>query len=320
MSTDYYNILGVAESASKDDIKKAYRKLAMKYHPDRAKGAAKAEAETRFKEISEAYSTLSDDKKRQEYDMLRKYGAHAGGGGFNFGQGAPGQGGFDFSNFGGQGGGFTFRFGGSGFSDLDDILGQFFGGGFSGRQRGPSPFEDMAHRAQRQRQRAETMRGSDVFLEIPVSFTEAATGATRTIQTRDKGKKLRVKIPAGIEDGGKIRLRGQGHMGSYGGDQGDLIITVKVMPDQNFKREGNDIFTSAEVSFKDAILGTKANVKTLTKTVAMTIPPGTQPGTKLRLKGAGLSVGDQTGDLYVEVKVTIPKSITEKQRQLLEEW
>ena len=253
--------------------------------------------------------------------MLRKYGAHAGpGGGFGYGQGAPGQGGFDFSSFGGQGGSFSFRFGGSGFQDLDDILGQFFGGGMGGRQQGPSPFEDMQRRAQRQRQRQGTMQGSDVGLEVSVSFVEAATGTTRTLQTRDKGKRLRVKIPAGIADGGKIRLRGQGHMGSYGGENGDLILTVRVMPDQNFRREGNDIHTTVEVSFKDAILGVKKNVKTLSQTVAVNIPPGTQPGAKLRLKGAGLAVGGDAGDMYVEIKVTIPTEISDKQRKLLEEW
>lgn len=318
MVKDYYNILGVSEGASKEEIKKAFRKLAKEHHPDRHKGDPEAEA--KFKDLSEAYSTLSDDQKRQEYDMLRKYGGQPGGGFPGGGFGAGGPEGFDFSHFGqrGQGGNFTFRFGGRGFEDLEDILGGLFGGGGFGGQRGPDPFADMQRKAQ---QRRGARKGSDVNLTVKVSFDQMVKGTSRKIRTRDKGKSLRVKIPRGVEDGAKIRLRGQGHLGSYGGQNGDIILTVRVMPDQNFEREGNNVITSVEVSFKDAILGVKKNVKTLTKTVALNIPPGTQPGTRMRLKGMGLSVGDApAGDLFVEVKVTIPKEITDDQRKLLEEW
>ncbi|MCX6835614.1 MAG: J domain-containing protein [candidate division Zixibacteria bacterium] len=153
-----------------------------------------------------------------------------------------------------------------------------------------------------------------------IPFMESVTGVTKTLRAGRGGKTIRVKIPAGIEDGGRIRVKGQGQPGLYGGRNGDLIIEVRVMPDQYFKREGNDVHTSVEVSFIEAIKGCKREVRTLTRTVSLTIPPGTQPGTKLRLKGMGLSVGNDTGDQYVEVKVTLPTTLSEKQKRLIEEW
>jgi len=162
--------------------------------------------------------------------------------------------------------------------------------------------------------------GGDVVTTVTIPFMEAVTGATKTLRSHGGGRTIRVKIPAGIEDGGKVRLKGQGQPGLYGGRPGDLIITVRVMPDQYFKREGNDIHTSVEISFIDAIKGCKREVRTLTRMVSLTIPPGTQPGTKLRLKGMGLEVGGRTGDQYVEIKVTLPQTLTEKQKRLIEEW
>lgn len=316
MNNDYYKTLGVSEDASADEIKKVYRKLAKQYHPDRHKGDKASEA--RFKEISEAYETLKDPGKRAEYDNMRKYGAFAGGGPFTGGQQGGFGGGFDFSQFtrGGQGGGASFHFDNvQGFGGMEEILSSFFGG----RMNTGSPFGGAHQRSERSRRRR-SARGSDIHLTVDISFREMVTGTTRTIRTRDKGKTLTVKIPAGIANLGKVRVRGQGHLGSYGGEQGDLIITVRVMPDQNFERRGNDIHSSVEVSFIDAIKGCKKEVKTLTRTVSLTIPPGTQPGTKMRLKGMGLKVGDQTGDQYVEIKVTIPKTLTDQQRKLLDEW
>lgn len=306
MAKDFYDILGLQDTASAAEIKKAFRTLAKKYHPDRNKGDASAEA--RFKEISEAYETLSDEKKRREYDTLRKYGAFAGpGGGAGGFQGAH----FDFNDlFGGaqRGGRTSFRFGGQDFGGFEDILSSMFGGGARPfGQAGPA-------------QREGVQRGADAHTSVTISFLESVYGTERTIRLRGRSKKLSVKVPAGIEDGGKIRLRGQGHLGEYGGTSGDLIITVNVMPDQHFERKGNDIYTKVEIGFDEAILGCKKEVKTLTKTISLTIPPGTQPGAKLRLKGLGLAVGDQTGDQYVEVHVRIPKNITSKQRELLEQW
>ena len=311
MAKDYYDALGVKDNATQDDIKKAFRTLAKKYHPDRNKGDAAAEA--KFKEISEAYDTLSDPKKKEQYDMMRKYGAFAGAG---QGQGANpfgGPGGFDFSDFMNRGEGFqTFRYGGFGDAGgFDDILSQLFGG------RGGSPFG--AQRGRRGR-RAQPMKGADIASTLTVTFMEAVKGTRRMIQLEGQKKKLSVKIPAGIENGGKIRLAGQGQPGPPGGQNGDLIITVRVMPDQQFTRKGNDVYSKVEVSFKEAILGTKKQVKTLTKTIMLTIPSGTQPGTSMRLKGQGLSVGGAQGDMFVEIHVMIPKTLTEEQKKLLEEW
>ena len=163
-------------------------------------------------------------------------------------------------------------------------------------------------------------KGADLTANLSISFMEAVNGTKRTITIGQTGKKLAVRIPKGIEDGGKIRLAGQGMPGPHGGNYGDLIITVHVMPDKTFERKGNDVYTSVTISFKEAILGCKVNVKTLTKTVALTVPPGTQPGTRMRLKGQGLAVTGSQGDLYVEIKVEIPKTLTEEQKKMLEEW
>lgn len=311
MTKDFYDILGLKDTASAAEIKKAFRTLAKKYHPDRNKGDASAEA--RFKELSEAYETLSDEKKRREYDTMRKYGAFAGPGGAGFG-GAGGfrEANFDFGDlFGGgvRGARSGFRVNGQDVGGFEDILSSIFGG------RGAGPFGHVDPS-----QRSGVRRGPDAHTTVTISFMESIRGTERTIRLRGRGKKLSVKIPAGIEDGGKVRLRGQGHMGDYGGTSGDLIITVNVMPDQHFERKGNDIYTKVEIDFNEAILGCKREVKTLTKTISLTIPPGTQPGAKLRLKGLGLAVGDQTGDQYVEILVRIPKNITSKQRELLEKW
>jgi DnaJ-class molecular chaperone len=310
MARDYYDILGVSENASIDEIKKQFRKLAKKYHPDRNKGDKSAE--DKFKEVSEAYDTLSDQKKRTEYDTYRKYGAFASGpqGAYAAGQGPSG---FDFSNFGGGEGRTTFHFSTHGdvgdMEGWDDILSSILG------RTGRSRF-DFGGRTQQQVPR----KGNDLTSEITITFLESVKGTTRMLSLGRGRSRLRVKIPAGIEDGGRIRLAGQGEPGLYGGLNGDILITVRVMPDQQFTRKGNDIYSSVEITFIEAMKGCRKNVSTLTKTVSLTIPPGTQPGTLMRLKGQGLSVNGVQGDQYVEVKVSIPKDLTEKQKKLLEEW
>jgi DnaJ-class molecular chaperone len=303
LSKNYYDILGVSESASPDEIKKAFRTLAKRYHPDRNPGDDTAEQ--KFKEISEAYNTLSDAKKKSEYDTLRKYGAFAG-------AGAGGVNPQDFEQYfrrggGGQGGFQTF--GSGGFDDLggfEDIISQLFGGQspFGGKKRG--------------RQQTRPQKGANLTTSLSISFMEAVNGAQRLVTV--SGKKLKIKIPRGIENGGKIRLAGQGQPGATGGPAGDLIITVKVMPDQKFDRKGNDIHTEVSIPFTQAILGGKVMVDTLTKKISLTVPPGTQPGTLMRLKGLGLSVGGKQGDQLVEINVEIPKDITDAQRKLLEGW
>jgi DnaJ-class molecular chaperone len=312
MAKDFYEALGVEEKASADEIKKTFRRLAKKYHPDRNPGNKQAEA--KFKELSEAYETLSDEKKRAEYDQLRKYGAFsgAGGGGFNpnnfsGGPGGDASSGFDFNQFvnrrsaNGQG----FSSFSAGF-DLNEILAAMMGQAGGSRMRG-NPFGGFAQE--------QPQKGADLLSEISVSFMEAVKGGERLVQLSN-GRKLKVKIPAGIADGGKIRLAGQGQPNPIGGPNGDLIVKVNVMPDQKFERKGNDIYSKVEISFKEAILGTKAEIDTLTKKLKLSIPAGTQPGTVMRLKGQGLGGGDQ----FVEIRVKIPTSLTEKQREILEGW
>ena len=252
---------------------------------------------------------------------MRKYGAFTGAGASG-GSGGFGGGGFDFSQLfrqgGGPRGGFqTFRSSGmDGMNGFEDILNSFFGGGGFGSSAGGRGARRAGTRQGRQR----AQRVPNVEASLIVNFMESVRGTRRELTIQPTGKKLKVRIPAGIENGGKIRLKGQGQPDPFSGQFSDLIITVKVMPDQNFERKGNDVYTKVKVSFKDAILGTKVEVKTLTKTVSLNLKPGTQPGTLMRLKGLGLSVGDKHGDCYVRIEVTIPETLTSEQRKMLEEW
>ncbi len=301
MATDYYQALGVAETATQDEIKNKFRSMAKKYHPDRNPGNKAAEA--KFKELSEAYETLSDPAKRQEYDNMRKYGAFSGGSGHGDPHTYEWKGNFE-DLFGRRTGGQGHR---GGAEDIGDILSGLFGG------RGES-FEDGFGQPQ-QRLR----KGADLQAELTVSFMEMAHGSSRVIEFQG-GKKLNVKIPIGIEDGAQLRLNGQGQPARGNSPAGDLLLTVHVMPDPHFSRKGNDVYASVEVPFTVAILGGKAQVHTLDKSVTLTIPAGTQPGAQLRLKGQGLKTTNGTGDLYVEVKVRIPTTLTEKQKKMMEEW
>jgi DnaJ-class molecular chaperone len=313
VSKDFYDILGVSESSTPDEIKKQFRKLALKYHPDRNQGDQAAE--NKFKTITEAYETLSDPKKKQEYDAMRKYGAFAG-------AGTGGRGQADFSQFfrqgGGPGGFQTFRSGGlDGLEGFEDILSSLFGGG---RGSGGFSFSTGGRQGRTRRQQQRQQRVPNLEASVTIAFMEAVRGTQRELSLQPIGTKLKVKIPAGIDSGGKIRLRGQGQPDPYTGKNSDLIITVKVMPDKDFERKGNDVYTKVKVSFKDAILGTKVDVKTLTKSVSLTLKPGTQPGTLMRLKGLGLAVGKTTGDCYVRIEVEIPTTLTDEQRKALEKW
>ncbi len=311
MEKDYYKILGVEETASQAEIKKVFRKAAKKFHPDHNPNNKRAEE--KFKALSEAYDTLSDEKKRQEYDMMRKYGAFGGHPGGPTGHpGGPNPfGGFDLNDLmRGAGGSVRFSNGGGGAGGFEDIFGSMFGEAQGHRPRSP----------RRTRTRRPVPDGWDTAATVTITFREAIDGTTKILSMADGGKKIRVKIAAGVEDGSQIRLSGQGQPSPYGGRNGDLIITVRVMADKDYKRVGNDIHSSIEISFVEAIKGCKQKVKTLTRTVALTIPPGTQPGTKMRLKGMGLAVDNQTGDQYVEIKVTIPTTLTDDQKRLLDEW
>lgn len=357
MSTkrDYYDVLGVGKSADATEIKKAYRKLAMKYHPDKNPGDK--EAEEKFKEINEAYEVLSDETKRNNYDQFGHEGVN--------GQGFGGAGGF-----GGQGfGGFDDIFG--------DIFGDMFGGGFGGgrpRRRGPE-------------------RGADIRQRINISFEEAAFGknvqvkinrseecdechgsgakpgtskktcptcngsgqvqsvqrtpfgniaSTRTCSTCNgegevidspcskchgkgsirKSKTIEVDVPAGIDEGQMIKLSGQGELGTRGGPRGDLYIEVSVNAHQLFTREGYDVYLEMPITFAQATLGDKIQVPTLDGKVEYQVPEGTQTGTVFRLKGKGIPKlrSNIRGDQYVKVTVEIPKKLNDKQKELVRQF
>ena len=349
---DYYEVLGIQKGASEDEIKKAYKKLARKYHPDMNPGDK--EAEERFKEVNEANEVLSDPEKKARYDQFGFAGVDP-----NYGAGAGG---------GAYGGGFDF-------GDLGDIFGSFFGGGFGGGQR----------RNPNAPQRGESIRAS-----VSVSFTEAAFGCEKsvtlerseqcptcrgngcapgttpeicpdchgsgTVQTRRqtpmgvfasngpcrkcggtgrlihqpcpdcrgsgavrKRKTIKVNIPAGIDHGQTISLRGQGNAGRNGGPAGDLLITVMVQPHELFRRDGVDVFCEAPITFAQAVLGAELEIPTIDGKVKYSIPEGTQTGTVFRLKGKGIPVlnGRGRGDQYVTVTIETPRNLNKEQREAL---
>ena len=295
---DYYNILSVTKSASDEEIKRAYRKLAMKYHPDR--NPNKKEAEERFKEINEAYAVLSDKEKRKQYDTFGAEGFQQ-----RFSQEDIFRG-FDFDEilsnlFGGRGRRES-KFGGRGGFDFGD---------FFGRQGG---YQDPGRMSQ---------RGEDVIYELAISLEEAASGGEKRISYRKNGRieEVSVKIPRGIRSGKKLRLAGKGMEGRNGGPPGDLYLQISVREHPFFSREGDDLIVEREISFSEAVLGTTVEVPTLEGMKKVKIPPGTQSHTKMRLKGVGMPrfQGDGKGDEYVKVIVKVPKKVSEKNRGLIQE-
>ncbi len=286
---DYYEVLGVGKNASDDEIKKAYRKLAVKYHPDKNPGDK--EAEVKFKEISEAHEVLSDKQKRARYDQF----GHAGVGGAG---GSAGGNPFANGNYSFNGQSFNFDFGGSG--GLDDILGSIFG--FGGGARRPA-------------------RGTDYRTTVVLNFEEAVFGTTKII-TAD-GKDLKVKIPAGIDDGMSIRLSGKGGAAPKGGTKGDLYVFVRVKPHKRLTREGNIILSDRVISMVDAALGTEVDVETVDGNVRMKVPAGTQSGTPFKLSGHGVPLMRSDGDRgphIVTIIVETPKNLSKRQKELLEEF
>jgi molecular chaperone DnaJ/curved DNA-binding protein len=291
---DYYDILGVDEDASASTIKKAYRKLARKHHPDR--NPDDPEAEDRFKEIQEAYAVLSDEEKRQQYDARRRFGG--GGGRFNGGQG-QGQ---------WQGRGFDARSGDPFGGGLGDIFESFFGGRGGQGGQPQDPFQG--------RRRAQ--RGRDVEATLRLSFDEALQGGRKQVQLPN-GQTVRLNIPKGVRNGAKIRLRGRGPSGPSG-QRGDLYVTFKVADHPRFDRRGDDVHITETVPVFDALLGTERRIPTpYGQHVKLSIPEGTQPGEKLRLRGQGVKTEKNTGDLYVKIDVRLPSSLTEHQRSVLQQ-
>ena len=297
MSEDYYKILGVQKTASDDEIKKAYRKLAMKYHPDHTKGDKGAEE--KFKKISEAYAVLSDKEKRKEYDTFGSEGFRQRFSqedifrGFDFGDifREFGFGGGDFSNA--AGGGRRFSFGtGSPFN---------FGGA----------------------QPHGRTKGSDLVYELPLTLREVATGASKviTFQHQGRSENLTVKIPKGLIAGKKLRLAGKGSPSPYGGPAGNLYIKSKVLKDPVFSSEEYDLYINRELKLSEAILGATVSVPTIDdRQLSLKIPPGTKSGTKMRLSGHGLPdmKADKRGDLYVRVLVNIPQHLNEEQKKIVD--
>ena len=304
---DYYEVLGVSKTATDAEIKKAYRKLAMKYHPDYNPGDK--EAEEKFKEVNEANEVLSDPKKRQLYDQYGfagvdpAYAAQNGGG--------PGAGGF--GGFGGDG------------VDLGDIFGDIFGGGFGG-------FGGSSRRANPNAPR----KGQDIRVRITLSFDEAVHGCKKNITiTRQQEctechgsgtiavkKTLEANVPAGIDDDQGFRLSGMGNAGTNGGPAGDVIVAVTVQPSEVFQRDENNIYVVFPITYSQAVLGDTITVPSIDGKVEVNVPEGTQSGTTFRLRGKGVQYvnGRGRGDMYVKCEVEIPKKLSRTQREALKKF
>jgi curved DNA-binding protein len=305
---DYYEVLGVARDATPDSIKKAYRGLARKFHPDVNPGDKTAES--RFKEVQQAYDILSDPEKRSLYD---RHGHSA----------------FDAMSAAGSrvnAQEWAASFGNQGFDevDLSDLLGAFGTAGHAGQPGGASIFEDIMGRvrgSRSPRQRA----GRTMEAEITIPFLTAVRGGETTIDIQRPSRKhesLVVKIPAGIDTGAKLRLKGQGEPANKGTPPGDLTVTVHVDPHPYFKRDEHNLLVEVPISVPEAILGAKVDVPTLDGTKSLTVPPGSSCGQKLRLKGQGIpaSGGKPQGDLFVVLKIVVPKNVSAASRRLIEDF
>ena len=294
---DFYAALGVSKDASEADIKKAYRKLARKYHPDTNKD--NPEAEKKFKDISEAYAVLSDEQQRKEYDAIRAMGSGA-----RFTAGGGG-GGFEdiFGDVFGGGGGQRVRYStGGGGAGFEDILGGMFGGGGGG-------FGGFQQRPQ---------RGADRKAETTISFKGSIEGTTIGLRTRE-GEVIEIRVPAGVRDGQTIRAKGKGEPGAAGA--GDLLVTVRVTEHPFFKREGNNITVELPVSFNEAALGATVSVPTISgENVRMKVPAGSPSGKRMRLRGRGVKTSKGTGDMYVVLNIVVPKDLSEEAKKAVQDY
>ena len=307
MAEDYYKTLGIEKGASAEDIKKVYRKLALKWHPD--KNPDNKAAEDKFKSINEAYAVLSDPEKRKEYDTYgsadqfrQKYTQEDIFRGFDLNDILRG---FGFGDLGGRGGSRTFRSG--------------RGGGFT-FSRGDS-FSDMFE-GERQRYAHMPQKGQDFEYNLSITLEESVFGADKklALQKADGIEEINFKVPPGISTGKKLRLTGKGASGTDGGPSGDLYIHISILPHPIFARDGNDLYIEKTINFSQAALGTSIDIPTLEGTVKrIKIPPGTQNNTKIRMKGYGVSGLKATGkgDQFVKVTINVPKKLTDRQLQLV---
>ena len=321
---DYYATLGVSKTASDKELKQAYRKLARKYHPDVNPGDKSAES--RFKEINEAYEVLGDPEKRRKYDELganwRMYEqAQEQGqpfpGGFGGVGGGPGEGGTWTINMGGPGGYRTMTedemhemFGNE--DPFSDFFRTFFGGGAAGEARG------------RQARAPRSQKGRDIEHEVELTLEEAYHGTMRRISIKQSGhaRSIDVRIPPGVKDGSRVRAAGEGETGANGGAAGDLFLRVRIKPHPVFERKGDDLYAKVPVPVTTAVLGGEAQVPTITGSLRLKVPETTQPGQIFRLKGHGMPLAskpDARGDLYATIDVQLPRALTKDQRQAWEQ-
>ncbi len=292
---DYYKVMGVSKSATTDEIKKAFRKLAVKYHPD--KNAGDKKAEEKFKEIAEANEVLSDPVKRKKYDELganwkeyEQQQAHGSGYGGQGGYRPRRGGGFNVEDFGGEGGGF---------SDFFESI--FGGGGFGGSSK----------------RQTRAARGHDFQTEMDITLEEAFNGGPKQISLN--GQLLKLTLKPGIQEGQVIRLKGKGGEGANGGGSGDLLITIHIAKHPRYEVKGNDIYFDQPVDIYQAILGGKIAVQLIDKQIMMDIPAGTDSDKKFRLKGMGMRLFDQPdarGDAYLRIQIKVPKTLTEQEKEL----
>lgn len=304
---DYYEVLGISKNADEKAIKRAYRVLAKKYHPDT--NAGNEESEQKFKEVTEAYTVLSDPQKRKLYDQ---YGFAAFDG--SMGNGSTSDSGYyqnNYNPFGNhQNGAYTeYHFEGG---NMEDLFDELFGGGFGHH------FRDDFRNGRSQ------SKGQDMKAEIDISFDEAIFGCDKMIQLQDgAGKRLQIHIPAGIDEGMSIRLKGKGYPGLRGGEAGDLFIKVHIMEKAGYERKGMDIYTTASIPFTTAVFGGEAELPTLYGRVVCKIPKGTQSGSRIRLKNKGVvSMKDSSvkGDEYVTIQIQVPTHLSEAEKQKLMEY
>jgi curved DNA-binding protein len=290
---DYYELLGVKKSASDDEIKKSYRKLAMKFHPDRNPG--NKQAEDKFKQISEAYAVLTDTEKRRQYDMFGDQKFHQ-----NFSQEDIFRG-ADFRNI----------FTDAGF-DGSDIFSRIFGAGFGGFGGGPG----------RGGFGGGSVKGQDIEYPVTISFNDAFKGSERHISFRTNdgtSRELTIKVPAGVREGGKLRVSGKGANSQFGGPPGDLYVVVSVAPHPQYVRAGDDVEHKISLKLSDALLGCSKDVETMDGTKKIKVPAGVKPGTKIRLKGLGFPQpgSSSRGDFYAVVDYEVPEKLSAEQMDLV---